>query len=496
MSVGQDDDLEAVVVVVFEGAFSMRHRWCDASCRWAVMALAVGVGAQGLSGAAHAGGHGNRPVPVNAVQPPGASFEGYPVVGGAQRVRILEEGLHASIEEQFAAPIRSTWELTSRTAERLAVRAREILPINLPRPFDPRGDEGPCGSDLGGGFGGPPTPALLTLLPSSELSVRTARCRLDLMMYGWDDDPTGRAVAAALAERARAGVPVRVLVDRTGYLIHNAPAAQGCCTFLDELRAVPNVRVIEPPGTFFRFDHRKVAIVDERVVWTGGMILTEVARRRWHNLAFLAEGSIVAAYTELFNVRWAEVGGCPSPACPPPPPVAPNAVVRMVRTDIDTRTLKDAVYHAVDHARHHIFLENPYFSDQILTKKLVAARARGVDVRAVLTLRGNVRQLNQFESLTANRLLRGGVRVFLFPAMTHVKAMSVDGVWAYIGTGNFDELSLRNNREVGLSVATPQIVQALDQSLFLPDLAASQELTAPLPWPKNRLLLEALSLWY
>jgi len=49
---------------------------------------------------------------------------------------------------------------------------------------------------------------------------------------------------------------------------------------------------------------------------------------------------------------------------------------------------------------------------------------------------------------------------------------------------------------VGLSVATPEIVQALDQSLFLPDLAASQELTAPLPCPKNRLLLEALSLWY
>ena len=74
-----------------------------------------------------------------------------------------------------------------------------------------------------------------------------------------------------------------------------------------------------------------------------------------------------------------------------------------------------------------------------------------------LTLRGNVRLLNRFEALTADCLLRGGVRVYLYPAMTHVKAMSADGAWAYLGTGNFDELSLRNNREVGLSVTSPGV---------------------------------------
>ena len=70
-----------------------------------------------------------------------------------------------------------------------------------------------------------------------------------------------------------------------------------------------------------------------------------------------------------------------------------------------------------------------------------------------MTLRGNIERLNHFSALNANRLLRGGVRVYLYPAMTHVKAMSADGTWAYLGTGNFDELSLRNNREVGLSIA-------------------------------------------
>src|SRR5438105_5782188 len=124
----------------------------------------------------------------------------------------------------------------------------------------------------------------------------------------------------------------------------------------------------------------------------------------------------------------------------PGPGAVPNAIVRLIRTDLDERSLKEAIYDAVDHARDHIYLENPYFSDEGLLARLVAARARGVDVRAVLTMRGNLRQLNQFEARTANHLWRAGARVYLYPAMTHVKAMSIDGAWAYLGTGNFDEL--------------------------------------------------------
>jgi cardiolipin synthase A/B len=150
----------------------------------------------------------------------------------------------------------------------------------------------------------------LTLLPSSEASIQallgliaTAERRIDLMMYGWGDDPTGREVAEALSDRARRGLSVRLLVDRTGFLIHNAAAAHDRPIFLDMLRTVPNVTVIEPPGAFFRFDHRKLALIDGRIAWSGRIILTEVARRRWHNLTFLAEGPIVAAYIQAFEER-------------------------------------------------------------------------------------------------------------------------------------------------------------------------------------------------
>ena len=480
----------------------MRDRRVGASRRPCGAALVLTIVCASFFGGPYtlAEGHG-RVLPANAVQPPGASFEGYPAVGRRQRAEILREAVKASVRSLARTPLRSSAQLTARTAERLAVRAGEVATLAGIHP--PRCDGG-ASRDIGGGDGGPPTPAAISLLTTSEAAVRalldlipTATARIDLMMYGWEDDPTGREVASALAGAAGRGVRVRLLVDRTGYLIHNAAAASGRCTFLDELRTVPGVAVIEPSDPFLRFDHRKLAVIDGRAAWTGGMILTEVARRRWHNFAFVAEGPIVAQYAAVFEERWRHVGGRPEgPLAGSGASRPSDATVRLIRTDDRERSLKNTIYHAVDHARRHIYLENPYFSDEILTAKLKSARARGVDVRAVLTLRGNVTLLNRYETLTANRLLKAGVRVYLYPAMTHVKAMSADGEWAYIGTGNFDELSLRNNREVGLSVSTPALVGELDRSFFLPDMAASQELSALLPAPRGRWVLELLSLWY
>jgi cardiolipin synthase len=463
------------------------------SGRAIVTAAALILGPQ--FGATFAGDHGPRAVPPNAIQPPGASFERQ--ITRQQRVLFVKDVLWASALEIATEPCRTMVVGAHRLTERTGVHLAESS-AHSPLPLRPQCSEA----------GGPCTSARLTPLYDSEPAYRalleliaSARCRIDLMMYSWDDDEAGRPVAAALIERARAGVLVRVMVDRGSFVTgeDNAHVARGCPTYLDALKSTPNVYVIEMPDPFFRFDHRKVVVIDDRVVWTGGMVLTRPALMRWHNFAFLAEGPIVPQYAALFAERWEELGGCRAAVCPQaaaPDATVPNAVVRMVRTDIGQRSLKEAVYGAVDSAQHHIYLENPYFSDEILVKKLVAAAARGVDVRAVLTMRGDVRVLNKVVGIMANQLLRGGARVYLYPAMTHVKAMSVDGALVCIGTGNFDELSLRNNREVSLTVRGPELIRQIDENLFLHDMAVSEELHALLPPPRGRLLLEAALLWY
>ncbi|WP_435011449.1 phospholipase D-like domain-containing protein [Tundrisphaera lichenicola] len=456
---------------------------------WAIGILLV------LSARTNGGDHVPRERPANASQPPGASFERH--VSRQQKTLLVKDTLRATGMEFAHHPVHSTVFGVSRLVERAGVLLAERIP-HSPWPLGFQDPEA----------GGPCTPARITPLFGSRPAyqalldlIGSARCRVDLMMYSWDDDTAGRTVAEALIERARSGILVRLMIDRGAYVTgeDNARVPEGYPTYIDDLRAAPNVQVIESPDPGFVFDHRKLAVIDDRMAWSGGMVLTNPSLFRWHNFAYLAEGAIVPQFAALFRERWEQLGGSPVPACPESvgvESVSPNASVRMVRTDLGHRSLKEAVYGAIDRAKHHIYLENCYFSDEVLAQKLVDASHRGVDVRAVLTMRGDVELMNKFAAIMSNRLLKGGARVYLYPAMTHVKALSVDGTLAYIGTGNFDDLSLRNNREVALTVREPDLIRQIDQGLFLKDMADSQELRALLPRPKWCFLLEATSILY
>ena len=110
---------------------------------------------------------------------------------------------------------------------------------------------------------------------------------------------------------------------------------------------------------------------------------------------------------------------------------------------------------------------------------LLAARARGVDVRVVLPSENDFGVGKSSNLVTANALVRGGVRVFLYPGMTHVKALVADG-WATFGSANFNKLSLRTNHELNLATSSSAIVSALARDLFAVDFAKSHELTEPI----------------
>ena len=73
--------------------------------------------------------------------------------------------------------------------------------------------------------------------------------------------------------------------------------------------------------------------------------------------------------------------------------------------------------------------------------------------------------------MTANRLLAAGVRVYLYPpGRVHTKAALIDGCWGYLGSGNFDLLSLHRNHELGVVFGSGPILAEINQVLFQPDL--------------------------
>jgi cardiolipin synthase len=336
-------------------------------------------------------------------------------------------------------------------------------------------------------------PAQVQLYPGGEEALASlyqlvdhAACRIDVLMFYWENDGLSQEVAARLAARARPDLPVRVLVDGGGNLVFNkAERAPGGCLnhVIAWLARQPHVQVLRIRNPFGRFDHRKLVLVDGQAAWTGGRNFAASAFFKHHDLSFTVTGPLVAELQGRFDAFWAEQGGQREDSAPVQPLALAeaNAQARLLYAEPGSPELARALYTAIDRARQHVYVENVYFSDSRLVYKLARARRRGLDVRAMLTFSTSSCHINRANRVIANRLLRAGVRVYVYPVMTHVKAAAVDGCWAYLGTGNFDPLSMRHNRELGLSVSAGPLIGEVEERLFLTDFRPEWELTKPLP---------------
>jgi cardiolipin synthase len=335
-------------------------------------------------------------------------------------------------------------------------------------------------------------------LGALDALIDGATCRIDVYMYLWGGDEIGWHVAHKLAAKAGANLPVRVLADGGGQMLHGEPrgaSAGEVNRALCWLARQPGVQVIRERNGGFRFDHRKLVIADGRSAWDGGRNFVDSAFFRDHDLSYTVAGPLAAEWAGRFDENWEFQGGKPhsAPAPVPTEVPTPNALARLVRTRPTEHSLARMIYGAVERARHHVYVENPYFGDNHLLYQLAKARQRGADVRVVLTLQSDSPLYDRSNKVTANRLLAAGCRVYLYPGMTHVKALAVDGVWAYTGTGNFDNLSLRHNREAGVAVSDGPFIAEFEERLFDADFNPDWELTEPLKLSPLDYLYELLA---
>ncbi|HEY7330133.1 MAG TPA: phosphatidylserine/phosphatidylglycerophosphate/cardiolipin synthase family protein [Gemmataceae bacterium] len=344
-------------------------------------------------------------------------------------------------------------------------------------------------------------------LAALEHLIDSAQCRIDVIMYIWEDDAVGESIAQRLAAAAAANRRVRILVDGGANLIFapspatdpqpgsppSIPARQEKPKTAGEVNGAvcwlahqPGVELIRIRNPCAHFDHRKLVLIDGQAAWAGGRNFTQPGFFVRHDLSLTMQGPLVAEWQMMFENYWREQGGKPecvqtqtSPELMPPPLV--NANARLVESAPEDHSLRHSLYHAIDHARSFVYLENPYLTDNGVIVKLARARRRGVDVRILFTIQSDTSSINHTNKVTANRLLAAGVRVYLYPGRVHTKAGLIDGCWGYVGSGNFDLLSLYRNRELGVIFGPSPVLAELDQVLFQPDFNPEWELHAPLP---------------
>jgi cardiolipin synthase len=333
--------------------------------------------------------------------------------------------------------------------------------------------------------------------PRFRQAITEATNGIDVDVYVFDRDDVAVDFADQLKKRSRQ-VNVRVLLDRMGSIAAGAsPSATPLpedfippSSIVSYLRQDSQVHVRKFLNPWLSSDHEKIIIVDRARAWVGGMNIGREYRYEWHDLMVELNGPVVAALETEFNREWAHAGllgdlaylvnvlGGVGKAAPNPGP-GPWMKVRLLPTKTAWKPFATAVLGSIRQAQSYIYAENPYLFDKRVILALVKARSRGVDVRVVLPCVNDFKAGGRSNLVIANYLIEHGVRVYFYPAMTHVKALLVDG-WACLGSGNLNHLSLRVNHEENIATSDANFALQLKKDLFEQDFSRSYELKDPI----------------
>lgn len=326
------------------------------------------------------------------------------------------------------------------------------------------------------------------IFPPMLAAIRSAEVSITFETYIYWSGDIGREFADALAERARQGVKVHVLLDWVG----SAKMDDSLMAVMTQ--AGVQVRRFHPPhwshlGRLNNRTHRKLLVIDGRVGFTGGVGVAPQWTGRaqdpahWRDTHFEILGPVVAQMQSVFIDNWIKVTGDvlhgPDyfPALAPAGPA--SAQMFSSSPSGGSESMQLMVLLAVTAASRSIDLAAAYFvPDELTQQALVDALERGVRLRIVVpgkhidsdAVRGASRA-------TWGPLLAAGAVIAEYgPTMYHCKLLIVDGLLTSVGSTNFDNRSFRLNDEATLNIVDAAFASA-QTAAFEADLALAHRVS-------------------
>ncbi len=326
------------------------------------------------------------------------------------------------------------------------------------------------------------------IFPPMLAAIRAAQVSITFETYIYWSGDIGHTFAQALAERARQGVKVHVLLDWVG------SAKMDDSLVAEMAQAGVQVQRFHPPhwshlGRLNNRTHRKLLVVDGRVGFTGGVgVATPWTGHaqdpaHWRDTHFEVLGPVVAQMQAVFIDNWIKVTGDVLHGAEYFPALQPagTASAQMFSSSPSggSESMQLMYLLAVTAASRSIDLSAAYFVPDALTlQALVAAMQRGVKLRIVVPGKHiDSETVRKASRATWGPLLQAGAVIAEYETtMYHCKVLIVDGLLVSVGSTNFDNRSFRLNDEATLNVMDAAFA-ATQTATFEGDLAKSRRVT-------------------
>ena len=317
-------------------------------------------------------------------------------------------------------------------------------------------------------------PAMLDAIASAQRTIT-----FETYIY-WSGD-IGQTFADALAERARAGVKVKVMLDWAGSIKMEDALLEEMQSAGVEVHQYRPLRWYNL-GRLNNRTHRKLLVVDGKIGFTGGVGIADQWEGdaqdvdHWRDMHFRIEGPADSQMQAAFNDNWIKTTGVVLngedyfPALPHAGDMDAHMFIASPAGGSESMHLMYLM--AIAAAEHSIDLQAAYFvPDELMLNALKAARHRKVRVRIILpgehTDSDSVRLASKAQW---GELLLAGVEIYEYqPTMMHNKLLIVDKVMTSVGSTNFDERSFRLNDEASLNIYDPAFAARMTE-VFETDL--------------------------
>lgn len=331
--------------------------------------------------------------------------------------------------------------------------------------------------------------------PVLEAAIEAAQFEIHIETYIFELDVTGIRIAAAMKRAVQRGVAVHLLLDGFGSQNLSREAIDSM------LQAGIKILIFRPellfakPGRYrLRRMHRKLAMIDARTAFVGGINIIDDGDNPEHltprfDYAVAITGPLLLQIHRAIKHLWMLVAWAhlkkrwvtPNVVKPTDVHCGNHKAAFVIRDNWRHRhDIEHAYLEAINQAKTEIIIANAYFlPGRKFSNALKSAVKRGVSVE--LLLQGKIEYRLQYHATQAlyENLLKSGIKIYEYNrSYLHAKVAVIDQFWVTVGSSNIDPFSLLLAREANVLIENHDIASELRASL---KTAIAQESVAITP---------------